>query len=92
MYSRYDIYSVTTAHVTGKILLEKGLKRCGAMTNGEKRQRVTTVCATSAPAAYIPPLFMYPRLVRGKCLPGDFAKDGPARSIYCCSKSGWITE
>ncbi|XP_052739730.1 uncharacterized protein LOC112049361 [Bicyclus anynana] len=72
----------------GKIVTEKGQKRVGSITSGERGKNVTAVCAVSATGVYIPPMLIFPRQRHSPALEND----GPRGAIYRCSKNGWINE
>ena len=56
-----DETGISTVHIVGKILDEKDLRRCGAMTSEERGETVTVVRAMSGSEMYIPALFIYAR-------------------------------
>lgn len=84
----YDETGISTVQKPGKILAPKGVKQLGFATSWERGKNITVCCAMSASGAYVPPMFIYPRLRMNPVL----GNGGPVNAIYHCSKSGWITE
>lgn len=83
-----DETGISTVQKPGKILAPKGVKQLGSVTSWERGKNITVTCAMSASGAYIPPMFIFPRLRMSP----NLTKGGPNGSIYHCSKSGWMTE
>lgn len=83
-----DETGVTSVQDPGKVVTEKGQKRVGSITSGERDQNVTVVCVMSATGQFIPPKLIYPRKRHSAAL----EKDGPREAEYRCSKNGWINE
>lgn len=71
-----------------KVYGEKGAKRIGAATSGERGRTITAVFCVSASGTYIPPMLIYPR-VR---MTSQLQKNGPIGAIYACSKNGWTNK
>ncbi|XP_045449135.1 uncharacterized protein LOC123657659 [Melitaea cinxia] len=83
-----DETGITSVHYPGKVITEKGQKRVGSITSGERGTTVTAVCAVSATGSYIPPMLIYPRQRHSLALEND----GPRGAVYRYSKNGWINE
>lgn len=83
-----DETGITSVQDPGKIVAEKGQKRVGSITSGERGQTVTAVCAMSATGIFVPPMLIYPRQRHSVALEAD----GPRGALYRCSKNGWINE
>ena len=84
----FDETGISTVQKPGKILAPKGAKQVGSATSWERGKNITVCCAVSASGAYVPPMFIFPRLRMTPAL----QRGGPPNSIYDCSKNGWITE
>lgn len=69
-----------------KVFSQKGAKRVGAATSGERGRTITCVFCMSAAGNYIPPMLIYPR----KRMNPTLQKNGPVGALYSCSKNGWI--
>jgi len=67
---------------------KKGKKAIGIICSAEKGKTVTVVCCVSAAGAYVPPMFIYPRVRMRE----EFLDRGPVGAIGRASKSGWMTE
>lgn len=83
-----DETGISSVQDPGKIVTQKGQKRVGSITSGERGKTVTAVCAVSATGVYLPPMFIYARQRHSPPL----EYDGPRGAIYRCSKNGWINE
>lgn len=83
-----DETGISSVQDPGKIITQKGQKRVGSLTSGERGKNVTAVCAVNATGVYLPPMFIYPRQRHSPAL----EYDGPRGAIYRCSKNGWINE
>lgn len=83
-----DETGISSVQDPGKVVTEKGQKRVGSITSGERGKTITAVCAVSATGVYLPPMLIYPRQRHSPALESD----GPRGAIYRCSKNGWITE
>lgn len=83
-----DETGITTVTDPGKVLAEKGQKRVGFVTSGERGSNITIMCAMSAAGNFIPPMFIFARQRMTPLL----EKDGPASALYTNSKNGWINE
>lgn len=82
-----DETGVTTVQKPGKVFAEKGAKRVGGVTSGERGSLVTMLTAVNAVGHAIPPMFIFPR-VNFK----DYMLAGaPVGSVGGCSTSGWMT-
>lgn len=83
-----DETGITTVTDPGKVLAEKGQRRVGSVTSGERGSNITVMCAMSAAGNFIPPMFIFARQRMTPLL----EKDGPAGALYTNSKNGWINE
>uniref|UniRef100_A0A2A4J4D1 Ig-like domain-containing protein n=1 Tax=Heliothis virescens TaxID=7102 RepID=A0A2A4J4D1_HELVI len=83
-----DETGISAVQDPGKIVAEKGQKRVGSITSGERGKTVTAVCAVNATGVYVPPMLIYPRQRHSSAL----ETDGPRGAVYRCSKNGWINE
>lgn len=83
-----DETGISSVQDPGKIVTQRGQKRVGSITSGERGKTVTAVCAVSATGVYLPPMFIYSRQRHAPAL----EYDGPRGAIYRCSKNGWINE
>lgn len=83
-----DETGITTVTDPGKVLAEKGQRRVGAVTSGERGSNITVMCAMSAAGNFIPPMFIFARQRMTPLL----EKDGPPGALYTNSKNGWINE
>lgn len=70
------------------MLAEKGQRRVGSVTSGERGSNTTVICAMSGAGNFIPPMFIFARQRMTPLL----EKDGPAGALYTNSKNGWINE
>lgn len=78
----------TTPREVSKRLAPTGLKQFGTITSWERGKNVTVICAVSATGAFVPPLFIFPRLRMSPHL----ERNGPAGAVYTCTKNGWSNE
>jgi hypothetical protein len=83
-----DETGVTVCQKAHKVIGKKGKKAIGIVCSAEKGKNVTVVCCVSAAGAYVPPMFIYPRVRMRE----DFLDRGPVGAIGRASKSGWMTE
>lgn len=83
-----DETGINTVGSAVKVLAKKGQKQVGLVASGERGTNTTVMCCFSASGNYIPPMFIFKRQRMTPLL----QKGGPQQAIYCCSKSGWITE
>lgn len=83
-----DETGIKTVQDPGKIIGAKGQKRIGSVTSWERGKKNTVICAMSASASFIPPLFVFPR----KRMDMKLTKHGPPEAVYKCTKNGWTTE
>lgn len=83
-----DETGITTVTDPGKVLAQKGQRRVGSVTSGERGSNITVMCAMSAAGNFIPPMFIFARQRMTPLL----EKDGPVGAIYTNSKNGWINE
>jgi hypothetical protein len=56
-----DETGITTGTDPGKMLVEKGQRRVGAVTSGERGNNITVMCAMNAAGNFIPPMFIFAR-------------------------------
>uniref|UniRef100_A0A1B6KXW8 DDE-1 domain-containing protein n=1 Tax=Graphocephala atropunctata TaxID=36148 RepID=A0A1B6KXW8_9HEMI len=82
-----DETGVTTVHVPGRVITEKGSKEVSKVTLGERGTLVTVCCAVSAIGSSVPPFFVFPR-VRVK---DTMTKGAPPGSKAVAYPSGWMT-
>lgn len=86
------IYNVDETGMTtvqtrpSKIIARRGKKQVGALTSAERGTLVTTEICMSATGAFVPPMFVWPR-VRMKL---ELMDGCPPGSILECHKSGWM--
>ena len=87
-----NIYNLDDTGVTTfqgkpyKVIAPKGRKQVGSVTSADRGQLVTVEICMSATGAFVPPMFVFPR-VRMK----DELMDGvPHGSISVCLPSGWM--
>ncbi|RZB40365.1 DDE 1 domain containing protein, partial [Asbolus verrucosus] len=66
----------------------KGQKQVGAISSGERGKNTTVCYCINALGAYVPPMFIFAR----QRITPQLSKNGPPKSLYECSKNGWITE
>ncbi|XP_018318037.1 tigger transposable element-derived protein 6-like [Mycetomoellerius zeteki] len=71
-----------------KIYAQKGAKKVGAVTSGERGRTITAVFCVNAAGYYIPPMLIYPRAH----MTSQLQRNGPIGAIYDCSKNGWTNE
>ncbi|XP_050302777.1 uncharacterized protein LOC126740692 [Anthonomus grandis grandis] len=83
-----DETGITTVTDPGKVLAEKGQRRVGAVTSGERGRNISVMCAMSAAGNFVPPMFIF---LRQRMTP-LLEKDGPPGAFYTHSKNGWINE
>ncbi|KAJ3666603.1 hypothetical protein Zmor_002039 [Zophobas morio] len=83
-----DETGITTVQRPSKIYAQKGQKRVGYATSGEKGKTTTVMCSFSAAGMYVPPMFIFAR----KRMSPQLKKNGPPEAMYCCSDNGWINE
>lgn len=93
MFPPINIYNadetgVTTVTDPEKVLVEKGQKRVGAVTSGERGRNTTVMYAMSAAENFIPPMFIF---IRQRMKP-LLKKDEPFGALYTNSKNSWINE
>ena len=70
------------------VVAQKGKKRVGKMTSGEKGKTVTVLCAANAAGQFVPPMFIYSRAR----LQESLLNGAPVGSIGACTKSGWTDQ
>lgn len=83
-----DETGISSVQDPGVVITEKGQKRVGSITSGERGKNVTVVCAVSATGVYPPPMIIF----AGQRHSPALENDGPRGAIYRCSKNGWINE
>jgi len=82
-----DETGMTTVQGKGsKILALKGRRQVGCLTSAERGQLVTMVACMSVTGAFVPPLFIFPR-VRMK---QELMDGAPPGSVSACHPSGWM--
>ncbi|XP_058453595.1 uncharacterized protein LOC131431741 [Malaya genurostris] len=90
-FSPHRLYNVDETGITtiqskcSRVYAEKGKKRVGAMTSGERGRKVTAIFCMSALGHFIPPMMIYPRIRMDPKL----KHNGPEEGLYKCSKNGW---
>jgi hypothetical protein len=83
-----DETGISTVSDSEIILAEKGQKRIGTVSSGERGQLVTVICSMSASGNFVPPFFIFPRRRMAPLL----MKDGPSDAAYHISKNEWSNE
>lgn len=79
-----DETGITTVTDLGKVLAEKGQRRVGSVTSGERGSNITVTYAMSAAGNFIPSMFIFARQRMTLLL----EKNGPVGAIYTNSKNG----
>jgi hypothetical protein len=83
-----DETGISTVSDSEIILAEKGQKKIGTVSSGERGQLVTVICSMSASGNFVPPFFIFPRRRMSPLL----MKDGPSDAAYHISKNGWSNQ
>ncbi|KAB0803072.1 hypothetical protein PPYR_02666 [Photinus pyralis] len=83
-----DETGISNVQVSAKILAQKGQKRVGFTTSGERGRTTTVMCSFSASGIYVPPLFIFAR----QRMDAQLKRNGPPGAAYACSSNGWINE
>lgn len=61
IYNADETGITTVTDPSPKVLAEKGQRRIGAVTSGERGSNITVMCAMSAAGNFIPPMTIFPR-------------------------------
>lgn len=80
-----DETGVSTVQKPGKILAQKGARKVGKLTSGERGTLVTVICAMSATGIFVAPFFVFPR----KRMNDALMEGAPVQSEGHTSDNGW---
>ena len=81
-----DETGISTVQKPQQVLAERGRRRVGRITSGERGSNVTVMCAASAGGQYVPPMFIFPR----KRMNDALMNGAPPGSVGASSPSGWM--
>jgi len=83
-----DETGITTVHVPGKVIAQKGVKQTGHITSAERGTLVTMCACVNALGNAIAPMFIFPRVHFKEYM----LNEAPTGSIGTAHPSGWMTK
>lgn len=84
--SNADETGVSCVHENDKVITVKGKRQVGKMTSVERGRNVVPLFCMSATGQFIPPLFIFPRIMNDRLMIG-----APTENIGFSTPSGWMT-